>query len=204
MKTNKFEAIQAILPIGLMVVGIWWTGQSAYLWGKATLAQYLIRAAWQQGAESGDNAPPWPWADTWPVAELVIGRKGLMVLAGASGRVLAFGPGWLMSSVRPGEQGNSVIFGHRDTHFDVLERVRPGDVFRLHTQQTRERYEVLHTDIVHMHDTRYLEEEQERMLTIVTCYPFDKLNPDTPWRFVVRARAMPPIRVNHVKEYGFL
>jgi hypothetical protein len=41
---------------------------------------------------------PWPWADTHPFAELIIKDKSWYVLAGASGRKLAFAPSHLSST----------------------------------------------------------------------------------------------------------
>jgi len=42
---------------------------------------------------------PWPWADTHPVAELIMKDKSGYVLAVASGRKLAFAPSHLSSTV---------------------------------------------------------------------------------------------------------
>ena len=50
-----------------------------------------------------------------------------LVLAGASGRTLAWGPGHLDGSAPPGAAGNAVLSAHRDTHFRFLQRVVPGD-----------------------------------------------------------------------------
>jgi sortase A len=69
-------------------------GQGGYIYLKAQLAQLLIERAWQR-ALAGEAAPkPWPWADTWPVARLEAPAQGvsLFVLAGSSGRTLAFAP----------------------------------------------------------------------------------------------------------------
>jgi hypothetical protein len=48
--------------------------------------------------------------------------KNWYILAGASGRNLAFGPTHVSSKSIPGEKGNSVIIGHRDTQFNSLKR----------------------------------------------------------------------------------
>ena len=40
---------------------------------------------------------------------------------------MAFGPGHLDGTPRPGEPGNAVVSGHRDTHFAFLRRLREGD-----------------------------------------------------------------------------
>ena len=115
--------LEVILVSCLLCLGFWQLGHGAYIPAKAWVAQELMQQAWRR-ARDGDQQPrPWPWADTWPVARLSAkgGDIELIVLAGESGRTLAFGPGHLSASVLPGQQGNSVIAGHRDTHFQFLQ-----------------------------------------------------------------------------------
>ena len=72
---------------------------------------------------------PWPWADTHPVARLIVPahRVELLVLAGANGRTLAWGPGHVEGTAAPGDAGNAVVTAHRDTHFAFLRDLVPGD-----------------------------------------------------------------------------
>ena len=72
---------------GLLAAGFW-------LPAKAELAQHLLNRAWNRTTEGDAAAKPWPWADTHPVARLALPGSGepLTVLAGASGRNLAFAP----------------------------------------------------------------------------------------------------------------
>ena len=92
---------------------------------KAALAQTLMERAWHRVQAGEAAARPWPWADTSPVALLEIPRLELrqLVLEGASGRNLAFGP----ATVTPIESRDLVLSGHRDTHFEALEEIQPGD-----------------------------------------------------------------------------
>ena len=39
---------------------------------------------------------------------------------------MAFGPGHLSGTPLPGEAGNAVVSGHRDTHFAFLRGLREG------------------------------------------------------------------------------
>ena len=110
----------------LLCLGFWQIGSGAYIPAKAWLAQELMQRAWVRGQSGAARPVPWPWADTWPVARLTSKARAvdLIVLAGGSGRTLAFGPGHLSASAMPGETGNTVIAGHRDTHFEFLEKRR--------------------------------------------------------------------------------
>ena len=175
------------------VIGLafWQLGQGAYIPAKAWLAQELMQHAWIKSGDGVDRAAPWPWADTWPVARLLArdGEVDLIVLAGGSGRTLAFGPGHMGASPLPGQRGNSVIAGHRDTHFRFLQNLEPGEQLNVETNGgERHVFEVLDLDIVDSRVGSIALESDSVMLSLVTCYPFDAVDPGGPLRYVVTAR----------------
>lgn len=178
----------------LLGLGFWQLGQGAFIPAKAWVAQEMMQRAWRR-ALAGDAAPaPWPWADTWPVARLSArpGRGGgeveLIVLHGGSGRTLAFGPGHLSASVLPGGDGNSIIAGHRDTHFRFLKDLQTGDTLRVERPDGRGHvFRVVGIDVVDARRGSILLDTEEPMLSLVTCYPFDAVTPGGPMRFVVTA-----------------
>ena len=157
---------------------------------KALLAQELLRNSWERTRSGEAEVKPWPWADTWPIARLRLARLDLdlIVLAGASGRTLAFGPGHVEGTAQPGGIGNCVISGHRDTHFRFLREVRLGDILELQpVAGPLRRYRVTAYHIVRDSDVFVLQDRDEPLLTLVTCYPFDAVLPGGPLRFVVQA-----------------
>jgi sortase A len=183
------------LPSGLLVASIlclafWQLGRGAYIPAKAWVAQEMMQRAWRR-AESGDpKAVPWPWADTWPVARLSApgAEVDLIVLEGGSGRTLAFGPGHLSVSVLPGEQGNSVIAGHRDTHFQFLQHVREGESIMVDRPDGRGHlFRVTGIDVVDSRRASILLDTEAPMLSLVTCYPFNARDTGGPMRYVVTA-----------------
>lgn len=180
-------ALVAALVGGGLVV------HAAWIPLKAELAQALLERAWVRAEEGVDRPVPWPWADTWPVARLrLAGGEPLVVLAGASGRTLAFGPGHLDGSARPGEGGNVVIAGHRDTHFRALRELEPGDRLELRAPDGTVRlYRVARAAVVHHTDATALAPTAAPRLTLVTCWPFDALHPGGPLRYVVVAEGEP-------------
>ena len=112
----------------------------------------------------------------------------MIVLAGDSGRVLAFGPGHRHGSAPPGSSGNSVISAHRDTHFAVLEKVGIGDLVQVENVDGRtSSYRVDSFDIIDEHDLSVTEQRGMDQLTLVTCWPFDALTTGGPQRYVVSA-----------------
>ncbi len=182
-----------VAAVVLLVCGAWQTGQGAYIHVKAQLAQVLIQRAWHRTLAGEREVRPWPWADTWPVARLVMAEPDVdvFVLAGANGRTLAFGPGHRFGTPLPGEGGNSVVGGHRDTHLAFLRDVHTGAVARVQRQDGAwTSYRVEGTRILDKRDTWVMANDGASRLTLVTCYPFDALRAGGPLRYVVLASAL--------------
>lgn len=192
---------QRFLVVGLFLIGATLLGKGLYMQAKAHFAQYLIEQAWTKTLADGQSHKPWSWADTYPVAKLSIYREqaanndieaelndSLYVLAGASGRNLAFGPSLVLSSAPAGQKGNTVIAGHRDTHFAILDGMTVGRRLSLQTLKGNHIiYEVVATQVVHETETQFMAPSDDNRLTLITCYPFDALQGGAELRFVVQA-----------------
>lgn len=171
------------------IVGLICLGNGLWIHGKALLAQALLQRAWEQTQVKGKVVKPWPGADTWPVARLRAEKydQDLIVLAGNSGHALAFGPGMLEEGVRPGQSGACILAAHRDTHFRFLRNVHLGDVFTLEDSQGIEWHYKVNEMTIRLATELYLESQGSSQLALVTCYPFQALNPDSRQRYVVLA-----------------
>ena len=190
LKRSILKALVIVLPLS----GLWFVANASYIHVKATLAQYLLEAAWSESVMGQKEVKPWPWADTWPVARLNVPGLGInrIVLAGANGSSLAFGPGRLFNP-HPGEDyTHTMIAGHRDTHFEFLRHLRHGDVIDLQTNNGTKRFFVDKTLVVNKDDTTWLHNDGEKRLTLITCYPFEAIRPGTSLRYLVLARPQPP------------
>lgn len=186
------ERLLVAIIIALMAAGVWQAGKGVWIQAKAHLAQLLIASAWQRAVAGETRVRPWPWADTSPVAKLTIPRLGVerYVLSGADGSALAFGPGHATGTALPGGRGNSVIAGHRDTHFDFMRRVRIGDELIVERADgVKVRYRVGTAEILDRRDIWVMDQAGPSRLTLVTCYPFDALDAGGPLRYVVVAEA---------------
>ncbi|MDX1480980.1 MAG: class GN sortase [Woeseiaceae bacterium] len=175
----------------VLALGFWQFGQGAYVPAKAWMAQELLQRAWLKTAVEDLPQAPWPWADTYPVARIRAKAGGIdvIVLAGSSGRTLAFGPGHMSASALPGDAGNSVIAGHRDTHFRFLQFMSIGEsLFVERPDGSSHRFRVSGIDVVDARRGSILLDTDEAMLSLVTCYPFDSEEPGGPLRYVVTAR----------------
>ena len=178
------------LALVFFIAGLGLTGKATYIHAKAQLAKYLLRSSWQETIEKKDTVKPWPWADTWPVARMIVPKHAidLVVLEGDSGNVLAFGPGHMTLSSLPGQPGNSIISGHRDTTFRFLQKVQIGDRITIQTLEgSMVPFKVVATEII---DKAVLDmniETDTPLVTLVTCYPFDAVVPGGPERYLVFA-----------------
>jgi sortase A len=185
-KPPFLHVLSALLLLAALGFGI----GAMWIPAKAEFAQFLLQQAWTETLRGEQHVRPWPWADTWPMARLRMEQHGvdLIVLGGASGRTLAFGPGHLDGTPRPGQLGNVVLSGHRDTHFRFLEAVQPGEILSLEVPDGgAQTYRVVGRHIVHENDVYVLDDDGDAVLTLVTCYPFDAVVPGGPLRYVVRA-----------------
>ena len=175
------------------------TARAMYLHAKADLASVLIHRAWHKTVADGQPHPPWPWADTYPVARLSIPRLGYdeVVLEGATPRTLAFGPARLFSGTSLGQPGNVELAGHRTSWFRPLEDLQVKDEiqvqwFDARRRKLRERaYTVEDILIVSSEDLTSLTPPSVDALTLITCYPFGHSR-RSPQRFVVLASPAGP------------
>lgn len=184
------KAPARLIVMALLVFASCQAAAALYIPAKAWVAQRLLERAWTQAAAGDVSARPWPWADTTPVAHLRVPALDvdLIVLEGASGRTLAFGPALVDGSTEPGGMGATLIAGHRDTHFRFLRELRIGDAMELEgASGVRERFIVRLTDIVDSRESELRLDASRRRLVLVTCYPFDAVAPGGPLRYVVVA-----------------
>src|SRR5499427_6559843 len=136
--------------VALALGGLTLLAQGLYIHAKAMLAQILLERAFAQALATGTPVKPWSWADTWPVARVSVPRLGrsAIVLAGASGQALAFGPGQVERTPAAGEPGTAVYSAHRDTHFAFLRDVVVGDEIRVTRRDGRDlRFRVTATSV---------------------------------------------------------
>lgn len=163
-----------------------------YIPAKAGIAQFLLERAWEKTQTGELSAKPWAWADITPVAEIEIPRlnRRAIVLEGASGEAMAFGPGHMPNTPAIGSRGTAIIAAHRDTQFRFLGELKPGDeIAATNAGGRRSSYRVVATRIVRA-DASGLDPFDKgptgSRLALVTCYPFTGVL-HSPLRYVVLA-----------------
>jgi sortase A len=124
-----------------------------------------------------------------PLGRIDIKRLGLsvMVVEGTTSKTLRRAAGHIEGTALPGQSGNIGISAHRDTFFRPLRNIRVDDVITLATLTGDYRYRVTSMKVVSPDDISVLAgDDNEEVLTLVTCYPFYYVGA-APDRFIVRA-----------------
>jgi LPXTG-site transpeptidase (sortase) family protein len=96
------------------------------------------------------------------------------------------GAGRIKGMAQMDEVGNLGISGHRDGFFRGLKDIQVGDDIELQTTSGVRTYEVTKIKIIPKEDVSVLEPTEEKILTIVTCYPFYFVG-NAPKRYIVTA-----------------
>ena len=180
-----------VASLAFLALGAALLAQGLWIPAKAELAQHLLNRAWSATRDGGRNVRPWPWADTWPVARLRLPGAGepIVVLAGASGRTLAFAPALLDGSAPLGAPGVAVIAAHRDTHFRGLASLALGDRFEIERPDGAVySYDVAAIDVIDTARDQLDMNADESVVALVTCWPLDAVTPGGNERYVVTGR----------------
>lgn len=171
-KHLKWGSVTLSVAIG---IASWQLSEGKMIsYAQTWVAQSLLHTAWVRTQASGRQVKPWPWANTWPLARLFVPHLNLeqIVVARDNEGMSPFALRHSASSVLPGELGNSVLNVHRETYFDFLKALKPGDMLVLESLRNgRWYYQVSAIYIVDKTNTYFVEPSLNRRLTLVSCYP---------------------------------
>jgi sortase A len=182
------------LEICLWAFGCLALGYCAFLWGRAQYDQAEGNWALEQALPGDPTTVAGPSTRTPNGTEgSLVGRIDIprldlsaVVFEGTSDDTLSRGVGHLSGSASPGENGNLVLAGHRDTFFRELRNIRQGDEVTIIGLDGEFEYRVESTTIVEPDQTEVLQPSDDATLTLITCYPFRYIG-NAPQRFIVRA-----------------
>jgi sortase A len=182
-----------------LLVGVVCLGLSAWTWLESDVYQFvqgrrldaLIGSGFTSHRRRHPDARMARAGDDLqnPIGRIDISRVGIsaIVVEGVDPRTLRHAVGHMPSTALPGDPGNVVLAGHRDTFFRRLKDVRPGDRVTLTTPEGVFDYDIDSTDVVAPDRVEILAPSGSPSLTLITCYPFNYVGP-APDRFIVHAR----------------
>jgi sortase A len=172
----------------LLVAGVFGLGYVGYVVADAHTYQAIEQSKFDSVSAS-ESKERHPVVEGGAIGEIEIPRLALKAIfvQGDSPKILRRGVGHITETALPGEEGNVVLTGHRDSFFRPLRNIRQGDAITLKTLDGDFQYEVESTVVVPPDDIQVLQPSSERTLTLITCFPFYYVGP-APNRFIVLAR----------------
>jgi sortase A len=174
------------LEVALWAIALGCLGWTAWTWADARWyqASQASRLVAEDHAAAKPELPPGT-----PVARLSVPRLGLQVVVaeGTGEAVLRRAAGRLVGGALPGEDGNLVLAGHRDTFFRPLREIEIGDRVVVERTSGVDVYTVEWTRVVGAREVEVTRDAGYPALTLITCHPFRYIG-QAPDRFVVRAR----------------
>jgi sortase A len=178
-----------IIPTVLIVIGAVMVIYVASQYGEMYFEQRRMADAWEQEQAIRSEAPTTQQAHAIKddgMVRLVIPKIDLtsFIVEGTNHKSLLLGPGHMTQTAEPGEIGNSVITGHRDTFFRHIYELEKGDQFFVERGGKRFVYEVTGKKIVEPTDMSVTRPTDDAQVTLITCYPTYYIGP-APKRLVV-------------------
>jgi sortase A len=187
--------MKSIIKKSLFICGCLLCLHASWLPVKAWLSGQLISYSWHQAIALQQEIKPWPWADTYPIAELSFLRlnKSLVVLNGGDPTTLAFSVGAVAPFNKVRSAQPFVVAGPRDSHFSFLDEVFMSDIISLADKHGRSQlYQVEAIDIVDGSTGELPVLADDSSLVLITCYPFTNLGNDIgrDERYVITAKLL--------------
>ncbi len=177
------------VPAMLILAGALLVGYVLSQYGQMYFEQKRMAEQWDQEQQRRAEQSPTEQAHALKddgMIRLVIPKIDLtsFVVEGTTHKALLLGPGHLTNTAEPGEAGNAVISGHRDTFFRHIHELEKGDEFYVERGGKKFVYQVTGKRIVEPNDLSVTRPSSDSQLTLITCYPTYYIGP-APKRLVV-------------------
>jgi sortase A len=190
---KKLPLLFIVVGVIIIGIGIWQIVESK-LQADASLKAAKEIVAQQQdflptapkGSGKKDEAPK--FGDTVGILAIPKIEAELAIVEGTDANDLKKGVGHYKGSYFPGDNGQIVLSGHRDTVFRRLGELEVGDHFEVQMPNGNFQYELTHTKIVDADDRTIITlQNSEEELIVITCYPFRFVG-NAPQRYIIYAK----------------
>ncbi|HET9365059.1 MAG TPA: class D sortase [Candidatus Angelobacter sp.] len=174
------------LSLLLIIVGIGLLGYVGNEYWGMYRSQQKLETEWEHQAASVNTPGHAPISPDQMLTRVIVPKINLdaIVVEGASRKDLSDGPGHMKQTAMPGEVGNAVITGHRDTFFRHIYELVKGDQIQIRRNGRVFTYQVTGKRIVMPEDLSVIKPTTDPQLTLITCYPTYYIGP-APKRLVV-------------------
>ncbi len=157
--------------------------ESAIATETETAASAAPEATSGEATDAPDNGPAKKPIYLGKLVFPSLGRS-VAVREGATKADLASGAAHHPRSSPAGAVGNCVIFGHRNTVFRGFDKLKDGDTVKLEVPGATYSYRIASMAVVEPDDRRIFKAYGEKVMTLVTCYPFHYAG-SAPQRYIV-------------------
>lgn len=180
------NSVRRFASLALIIVGLGLLGYVGIEYWGMYRSQQNLEAEWERQA-AGTNTPG--HASISPdhmLTRVIIPKINMdaVLIEGVSRKALSAGPGHMKETAMPGETGNAVITGHRDTFFRHIYELAKGDEIQVRRNGRVFTFVVTGQRIVQPDDVSVLKQTDDPQLTLITCYPTYYIGP-APQRLVV-------------------
>lgn len=182
----KPRSVREAISLFFLVLGLALIGYVASQYWDMFHSQRQLQAQWekQAAAATSPGLPKPPAEETLTRLSAPKINLDAIVLEGATRKQLARGPAHMTETAFPGQNGNAVITGHRDTFFRHIYELQKGDEILVRRNGESFKYEVTGKKVVKPEDVSVLKQTPDAQLTLITCYPTYYIGP-APERLVV-------------------
>ncbi|MGX6442966.1 class D sortase [Neobacillus sp. K501] len=191
---KKLPLLFIVVGVIIIGIGIWQIVESK-LQADASLKEAKEIVAQQQkdflptapnGTGNKDDAPD--FGETVGILAIPKIEAELAIVEGTDANDLKKGVGHYKGSYFPGDNGQIVLSGHRDTVFRRLGELEVGDHFEVQMPNGNFQYELTHTKIVDADDRTIITlQNSNEELIVITCYPFRFVG-NAPQRYIIYAK----------------
>ncbi|NFA60266.1 sortase [Clostridium sporogenes] len=126
------------------------------------------------------------------IGKIIFPKTGdeIPILKGATEENLRGGATLYDNGIYPGDNGTSIILGHRETTFGALKNIHIEDEVNIESLNKVYKFKVKKIYITNPEDESILEQQDKSSITLVTCYPFKYIG-FAPKRFIVKLDLIP-------------
>ena len=191
----KIKLPLLLIAAGLIVlgIGVWQYAHTkvkshlALQQAKEVISQKQPAAAQKQ--QSASSTPP-KIGETVGILKIPKIKAELAIVEGTDPDDLEKGVGHYKGSYFPGDKGQIVLSGHRDTVFRKLGELKLGNHLTIQMPSGNYTYEITRTKIVKSTDKSIITlQKQQEELILTTCYPFYYVG-NAPKRYIIYAKLL--------------
>ncbi|MFP5106538.1 class D sortase [Neobacillus sp. C211] len=187
---SKFPLLIILTGLILVGIGLWqFIDVKTQTHASLKQAKELIADQPEDASKKREvNSKPPKMGETVGLLAIPKIKAELAIIEGTDPDDLEKGVGHYKGAYYPGDQGQIVLSGHRDTVFRKLGELEIGDSLKMEMPYGSYTYEIIDTKIVKSDDTSIITlQHNKEELILTTCYPFSYIG-NAPKRYIIYAK----------------